>query len=362
MHTFPLKSDAVSLSVTETGAQLSDVIFTLPDGRQVAPMHTAPWTDEMLEPDIPPMLRVLRGDFLCAPFGANDVVAGQDHGQTANGTWRLASHDGRIVDATLDGEVMGARVDLHVEVRPGQPAIYQRHTFTGGEGRLPVGHHAMLKAGKPLTLAFSPWTWAATPPDPIEVPPAGRSLLAYPQEIRDLSAARLAEGGTADLTVYPFAASHEDLWMLASSPKVPFAWSAATCPESGWVWFSLKDPRILPCTILWLSNGGRAYAPFSSRHRGVIGIEEVCSYFHLGHAASIADNPLSARGVLTAIALRPKSYVTFSYAFGLAQAPVGFGAVAAIHPAEGGIVLSDRAGRETFAACDPSFVTPPSLG
>lgn len=360
MQVFPLECDSVSLGVAETGAQLSDVTFTLPDGRRVAPMHTAPWADEALAADTPPSLRVLRGDFLCAPFGASDVIGGDGHGPTANGTWRLTRNDGRTLDAVLDGDVMGAAVGVHVEVRAGHAVVYQRHTLSGGNGQLPVGHHAMLKADKPLRLAFSPWSWAATPPDPIEVPPAGRSLLAYPQTIDDLTAARLAAGGTADLTVYPFADDHEDLWMLASDAGAPFAWSAATSAD-GWIWFSLKDPRVLPGTILWLSNGGRTYPPFSSRHRRVIGIEEVCSYFHLGHAASIADNPLAARGVATAIALRPRATVTISYAFGLAPAPPGFGAVADIRPAAAGIVLADGAGREAFAACDLSFVTNPSL-
>ena len=358
VKTFPLKSDAVSLGVTETGGQLSDVAFIV-EGRQVAPMHTAPWTDEALPADTPDMLRILRGDFFCAPFGASDVLGGTVHGLSAGGTWRVERSDGSSLDAVLDGDIMGARLEKHVELRPGHAIVYQRHTFTGGEGRVPVGHHAMLVARTELLLGFAPFIWAGTPPEAIETPPTGRTLLAYPQEMKNLTRAALAAGGTTDLTRYPTLKDHEELWTLVADAKRPFAWTAATAPDEGWVWFSLKAPRLLPETIVWMSNGGRSYAPWSDRHRRVIGLEDVCSYFHLGHAKSIADNPISRMGVPTAITLTPGASLAIPYAFGLAPAPRGFGAVADIRPAAGGVVLVDGAGREVFAACDLGFVTGP---
>ena len=110
---------------------------------------------------------------------------------------------------------------------------------------------------------------------------------------------------------------------------------------------------------MWLSNGGRTYAPWNARHRRVVGLEEVCSYFHLGHAASIADNPLARRGVPTALELGGE--VTIAYAFGLAPASAGFGAVSAIVPAEGGVCLSGRGGaRDLRGRLRPGFITEPS--
>jgi hypothetical protein len=358
MKTYALESDRVSLGVTVTGGHLSDVTFVIGDGRRVAPMHTAPWSDESLSSDIPPMLRILRGDFFCAPFGASDVMPGDNpaHGASANGSWRLERSTRSSLDAVLDGEIMGATLTKHIEVRPGQAVIYQRHTFQGGEGRLPVGHHAMLRTDDTLRLGFAPWTWAGTPPEAVETPAAGHSILAYPQEISDLTRASLADGGDIDLTTYPAADNHEDIWMLVSDRSRRFAWSAATAAEAGWVWFALKDPRILPETTLWLSNGGRSYPPFSDRHRRVIGIEEVCGYFHLGHAASVGDNPLAARGIPTTITLTPGGSVDIPYAFGLAAVDPDFGPVSAVREDEGGIVLGDAQGHEVFAACDVSFV------
>ncbi len=358
MKTFAIAADCASLALTHVGGHLSDVVFTLPDGRRVTPMHTAPWHDEAdLPADLPPVLRVLRGDFLCAPFGASDVIAGDEraHGAPANGVWREVFRTDTVLDAVLDEAVMGAALTKHVEVRAGEAAVYQRHVFSGGEGRLSVGHHAMLKAHSELQLAFGPRIAAMTPDEPVEMPPAGQSLLLYPQEIEELTKARTAAGNTVDLTRYPGPPGYEDLWVVVADAGKPFGWTAATCAAEGWVWFGLKNPRVLPATTVWMSNGGRAYAPWNSRHHGVIGLEEVCSYLHLGHAASIADNPLSARGVPTAITLGGE--VIISYIFGVAPAPAGFGAVASITPGGEGILITDADGRSTTAAMDLSFLS-----
>jgi hypothetical protein len=63
----------------------------------------------------------------------------------------------------------------------------------------------------------------------------------------------------------------------------------------------LKNPAELPITMLWISNGGRDYAPWSGRHRGVLGIED--GRTAIGHAASIGDNWLKREGVATAFEL-----------------------------------------------------------
>jgi hypothetical protein len=358
MKLFPIRSDRASLAVTETGGHLSGVTFAL-GNRTVSPLHTAPWSNESLPDDIPPILRILRGDFFCAPFGANDVISDGEpvHGPAANGKWQLRHSSDATLDAELEETILGARLTKHIELRSNHAVVYQRHTFTGGQGRLPVGHHAMLRADPVLRLGFGPWVWAATPPAEIETPPSGRSILAYPQMIADPGAALGSDGSQFDLTTYPLATDHEDLWSLVSDARQPFAWSAATCGDGGWVWFALKNPRLLPSTILWLSNGGRTYPPFSSRHIGVIGIEEVCSYFHLGHAASIVDNPIARVGVPTAIELKPAGAVTIPYLFGLAPVDQRFDQVTDIRAVDDGVVLVDRRGLEAFAACDVNFIT-----
>jgi hypothetical protein len=358
MKMFPIAADRAALAVTETGGHLSDVVFTVEGGRKVTPMHTAQWAGETLAPETWEVLKVLRGDFFCAPFGSSDLIAGETrvHGLPANGIWRLTASTPSSIDAVLDGTVLGATVAKHVEVRPGESVVYQRHVLEGGEGRIPVGHHAMLRAAHPLLLSFSPWTMALTPPDPVETPPQGRMLLANAQTIADPSRARRADGGTVDLTVYPTPDGFESIWMLVADRTPSFAWVAASSPEESWVWFALKNPRVLPETLFWLSNGGRDYPPWNGRHRRAIGIEDICGYFHVGHAASIADNPVAAAGSPTAVTLTARGSVTVSYLFGLAATPAGFGRVREIVSSPGGVRITDAGGRQIFAACDLSWI------
>ncbi len=368
MQCFHLESDRVALNVTDVGGQLDEVVFTI-DNRRITPMHTAPWLNEPHGDDVPPMLRVLRGDFFCAPFGDSDVLPDEQrpHGATANGDWRVPADGGEASAERLTLEltqaVSGAHVTKRVLLKPGHAAVYQEHVFAGGSGRLPIGHHAMLRAGAPLNLSFSAWSAGYTPPAVFEPDPErGRSCLQYPQQFDDLSRVRRATGETVDVSTYPWDAGHEDLLMLVRKPEPHLAWTAAVCPDEQWVWFALKDARVLPSTLLWMSNGGRYYPPFSSRHAHALGLEEVASYFHLGHAASIGDNPLRAAGVPTSVELSPQRPLVVRYVFGLAPAPAAFRRVEQFHVKHDGVSLDDGDGREIFAALDPEWVTAGTSG
>jgi len=117
------------LAVTEIGGHLSDVSFTPSCGRSICPMHVAPWIDEPLGGDIAPVLRILCGDFFCAPFSFGDLLPNEKrgHGLPANDAWRLTRTDASSLEAVLDGEVMGASVTKHVAVPQGETVVCQRH-------------------------------------------------------------------------------------------------------------------------------------------------------------------------------------------------------------------------------------------
>ncbi len=62
------------------------------EGRTIMPLHTAPWVSDApidRTAALPPTEQGLSGDFLCAPFCANDVEPGPLHGWTANGPWQV---------------------------------------------------------------------------------------------------------------------------------------------------------------------------------------------------------------------------------------------------------------------------------
>src|SRR5437762_3580418 len=88
------RSSHVHANLTKLGGHLAPVAFRLAH-RLVTPFSVAPWAEEKLPPDTPALLRALRGDFFCAPFGGNGTPwRGEKHpphGETANSRWQLKS-------------------------------------------------------------------------------------------------------------------------------------------------------------------------------------------------------------------------------------------------------------------------------
>ena len=148
---FSLQNDNVELAVTESGGHLAPVTFRVDGGRQIQPFSIAPWWNENIAEA--PLLQVLRGDFFCMPFGANnDLYEGErylPHGETANCRWSHVETVGNGNKSTLhlqlDISAHQGKVDKIIEIRQGHSAVYQRHVISGLSGRMPVGHHATLK-------------------------------------------------------------------------------------------------------------------------------------------------------------------------------------------------------------------------
>jgi len=148
-----------------------------------------------------------------------------------------------------------------------------------------------------------------------------------------------SNGFASDLSRYPAREGFEDLAMVYAEQGSTFAWTAVTFPEEGYIWYSLKDPRVLSGTILWHSNGGRHYAPWSGRHRGILGLEEVTSYMHYGLAGSVRENPAQQEGYRTYFEMSPDQPLNVNAIIGVAPCGPSTGAVVEIVPVEGGIQI-----------------------
>ena len=230
-----------------------------------------------------------------------------------------------------------------------------------------LGHHAMLKfpeAPGSGAVSTSRFVRGQVLPGAFEQPENfGYSALKPGATFRSLASVAQAAGGNANLTRYPARKGYDDLVMLTADPKLPFAWSAVVLAEEGYVWFALRDPRVLRHTILWMSNGGRHYAPWSGRHTAVMGIEEVTSYFHVGLAESVQANALSRAGIPTTLALQPKRPTTVNYIMAVAAVPKGFDRVAEIRAVPGGksgeadgVELVAESGKRATCALDVGFL------
>lgn len=309
MSFFPLAADGISVSVDlETGhlAHLKVASF----GRLLAPLHRAAWADDpqaKFPGGTPPNVRHLSGDFFCAPFGRSDVDGSPSHGWPANSAWEPLGEGGIPGGVTasfrLKRKVMGATVEKTLTLMDGHPFIYQEHVLCGGAGRISAAHHTMVHMQDGGRLSFSPKQFAQTLDAPLESDPArGRSVFAYPAKTADLTRLPMADGETCDLTHYPAADRHEDFALLAERPGSALGWACVSRRAEQDLVFTLKDPAVLPATMLWHSNGGRDYAPWSGAHKGVLGIEDGRADPG-GHTASMGENGLTAAGIATAFDL-----------------------------------------------------------
>jgi hypothetical protein len=196
-------------------------------------------------------------------------------------------------------------------------------------------------------------------PQAFELPEnRGYSWLKQGAEFKSLEKVLTITGETADLTRYPARRGFEDLVMLVNDTELPFAWTAVTFPRERYVWFALKDPRILQETLFWISNGGRHYPPWNSRHVNVMGLEEVTSYFAIGLAESARKNPFSQKGFPTCLSLNPRKPLVVPYIMGIAGLPAGFDRVASIRAVAGkrAICLTSASGRHVETALEIDFL------
>ena len=360
---FFLQNDNVQLAVTELGGHLAPVTFRLDGGRQIQPFSIAPWWNENTAEA--PLLQVLRGDFFCMPFGANnDLYEGKrylPHGETASCPWRhveTVSKDNKsTLHLQLDVSAQQGKVDKIIEIRQGHSAVYQRHVISGLSGRMPVGHHATLKFESPGLISTSPRSFGKVNPTTFENPAkGGYSFLKPDAEFTDITRVPCVDGSFSDLSIYPNREGFEDLSMVFSQSDLRFAWTAVVFPQEQYLWIAFKDPRILVGTIIWCSNGGRHYSPWRGRHRAVLGLEEVTSYFAEGLAASARANSLSERGVPTCITLSAEQPSTINYVMAVAAIPKGFDRVASVDENNGNVEIVAESGETVSTPIDLTFL------
>ena len=358
-----LHSDCVSAALTRNGGHVGPVEFEL-GGRVVAPMHVAPWAGQRTAATLMPILRVLRGDFFCMPFGGNTRAWHGEkhpvHGETANGTWsgeRLETlGKWTCLRASMETNTRPARVEKMIALRAGDPAVYSRHVISGARGPMCLGHHAMLNCAKsPIRLSASAFVRGQVFPHAFENPAEGGYSSLKPGGLfKSLAKVPLSTGGYADLSRFPAREGFEDLVMISSDPRSDFAWTAAVFSGEGYLWFTLRDPRVLASTVLWHSNGGRHYAPWNGRHRGVIGIEDVTAYFHCGLADSAGPNPVNKAGIPTSVSL--EKAVPVNSIFGVASVPRGFDVVEKVLRVEGGLEFVSPGGKRALVSLDSGFL------
>jgi hypothetical protein len=286
---------------------------------------------------VPAVERRLAGDFLCLPFGRSDLWEGPQHGHPANGPWEVVEAEADRVRLRLGPKVQGATVEKEIRIARDAPLLYQTHVIEGGSGEATLALHPMVRMAAGGRLAFSAKRAILAAEAPLE---PGARLFRPGARGTDPSAFP-GRDGPVDLGRYP-EATGEDLLTLVEAAGSRLGWTAVTRAAEADVVFVLKDPEVLPVTMLWYSNGGRGAAPWNGRHRGVLGIEDGIAAGSAGHRAALGPNPVAAEGVPTALRLGPRHEIR--HVIGALPRPPGWTTVTRIRREAGKLVLAGDGG------------------
>lgn len=315
-------------SVQSLGGMLGPVTFLLPDGRQVSPLHVAPWFCDPTCSTQPPILQELRGEWPCVPFGTDaprtlpqgwsatgETFDGADvpHGHSSNAEWAFTdvapdrltltcdypeTHPIRRLTRTIAADQQAPALDITLTVEARRPC------------RLPIGLHPTLRLPTTGTARLQPPAFHEGRVFPLDVEP-GQGLLDPGSTFATLAEVPHRMGGTLSLTALPLTEKTEELVQLCG-----VSGGFRLHHPDGWTVTLDWDTAHFPSLLLWISNRGRAYAPWNSRHVA-LGVEPVNAAFDLGPAVSTAPNPISATGIPTAQDFHSDAHFTTSYRIGV---------------------------------------------
>jgi hypothetical protein len=300
------------VSVEDLGGQLGPTLFVLPDGRQVAPFQIAPWADDPGGEELPGILKRLRGEWPCVPFGSDadrapaagwpgslaaKTVDELPHGFGSNNVWSFeAAGDGSIalaIDYPEDHPIRGLRRTVTPD--PNATALdFTLEIDVRRDCELPLGLHPSFRLPtKPGAMRIEVGSDIAgmTFPAPVDE----SSIFTQGALLEPWHDVPLKAGGRMDIRQVPLPVQTEELVQLMGLPGQGSLWNTAEGYRVKLSW----NPEHYPSALLWLSNRGRTFAPWNGRHLA-LGFEPICSAFDLGQQVSAADNPILRRGVATA--------------------------------------------------------------
>ena len=331
---YTLENNKVSVQVTIQGGCLTASFRN--DEEEKNPFFIAPWWNETLRPETAQILKVLRGSFFCLPFGDNSTnfkgVQFPPHGETANDNWDFVKIEEQSGEKRLllkmELDKLGGEVYKKIKIRDDSSIVYIKNRVRGYSGLAPVGYHPTVTlpntTGKAM-LNFSDPVIGYTPrKSPEEPTNGGYSLLKPDVEITDATKVPCINGETADLTHVPITKGYDDVALFVNDQTRDFNYTSITYPDEGYLYFQIKNPKVLSNTFFWMSNGGRHYYPWNGRVNSTLGIEEVTSFFHYGIKQSIDSNFVQDNGHKTYLDFEKSAPKDIELIIGLIPVPDSF--------------------------------------
>ncbi len=306
------------LAVQSLGGMLGSVTFLLPDGRQVSPLHVAPWGGDPNRTALPPILQELRGEWPCVPFGSDgsrplpkgwsdtgESFLGADvpHGHGSNVHWNWDDcneqqisltcsypddHPVRQLRRRIAPDPHAAAIDITLEIEVRRPC------------RLPIGLHPTFRLSpRPGSVRLEPGQYNAVRSFPGDVEPDA-ALFAPGRQWSTFDSVDARDGTLIDGGSVPLDRNAEELLQLVGIDGV----AALHYRDEGFRARLEWQKEHFPSLLLWYSNRGRRAYPWEGKHLA-LGVEPVCAAFDLGPAVSTADNPLASPTAPTSLSFHP---------------------------------------------------------
>lgn len=300
-ESYCFENGETAVLVTRSGGRMT-AEFDL-GGRRIDPFYLAPWWNEGVSGSDASM----RGSWFAFPLGLNEPYNGiryPVHGfpvESTYGEMGVVREDGCTV-MTLETELREDHATLtkNYLLRDGEHCVYVSDRVSGAEGRYPVGYHPTLKIPTEIGSSYldtsAPLATYTSPVHIEDYTKGGYSCLLPDYQIEDMTRVPTVYGREVDLTRQPFVKGFDDIYMHISDPEKAFCFTALSIPSEGYLYFQLKNPRVLTGQMVWTSYTGRYYEPWNGRVNGCIGLEELTGYFYYGITAAYGENPLTARG------------------------------------------------------------------
>jgi hypothetical protein len=356
----------IEMTVTQLGAQMAPVVFDQ-HRAPFQPYYISPWQEENLPAISPPVLVPLRGDFFCMPFGGNATpFCGEQHpphGETCGSPW---THEGihqqgdtTTLSLSLETKVRAGRIDRHLSLARGQPAIYSQTVIRGFAGPTTFAHHVILalpEQERSVFVSTSPFRAGLVHPDLIGNAACGEYQALLPGgRFTKLSEvpSRFVDVPVADCSAFPARKGYCDIVETVEDAGSVPSWVAVVNTVEHWLWFAFKDARLMPGRVFWMENCGRHGRPWNGRNR-CLGIEDGCMYFDKGLAESAGPNPIRDLGVVTTTELCGAP-MEIRYVQGAVRVPEEFGRVVGVEFQPGRAVFTAMSGQQAHARVDWEF-------
>jgi hypothetical protein len=365
-----IANNSVELALTKCGAHMAPVTFYRDTEHSIRPYYIgfAKKYSTGPQPD------VMRGDFFCLPYGSNATpYQGEKHpvhGETARQPWSLIEQTERGKRCTIivgiEPKVRSGRVTRELSIIEGQHLVYERTTITGFAGRTTMAHHAIVavpKKERTFLVSTEPFVLGMTCPyqfsDPVNGEYQALQIGARFERIEAIPSI-YKDTEPADCSAYPARRGYADLFQTWASPQSNVGWVAGVNTEENYLWFALKDPKVLPSRNFWMENGGRHHHPWNGE-TCCLGLEDTCSFFDRGIAESSEANAITTLGLPTCHELNGNDPFVVTYIQGVVKTPVGFDRVQTAEFQTDGVLFITEKGQQVFAAVKHSFLHSASL-